>query len=319
MTSRSSRWPSRVLSSLLLTSLLALSTSTEAAFPGSNGKIAFVGVIVTSLGELSSYTYGIHIVNADGTGQQQVIAQSSTFTYSPSWSPDGDQIAFVSGGALKVVNANGTGLTQVATASNGIYYPAWSPDGTKIAFAKYRKGTNRLEIFTVNANGSGLTQITNNGANDATDGGPAWSPDGTRIAFHRYPTTVGSSSKIFVVNANGSGLRQISNGSGDDLNPDWSPDGTKLVFQQGAGFAAMIAVMNADGSNLQPQLASGESPAWSPDGTKIVFRANFPGYQLVTMSPNGSGQTVIPNPSLVPVGTVGKSVQEEEPDWQPLP
>lgn len=319
MTLRSSRWMPRVLSSILLSGLMALSVPTEAAFPGGNGKIAFVGVVVTSLGEFSSYTYGIHIANADGTGQQQVIAQSSTFTYSPAWSPDGDQIAFVSGGALQVVNADGTGRTQIATATNGIYTPAWSPDGAKIAFAKYRKGTNRLEIYTVNASGSGLTQVTNNGANDASDLAPSWSPDGTRIAFSRYPTSVGSNPKIFVVNASGTGLQQLSSNSGNDVNPDWSPDGTRIVFQQGAGFAATIAVMDANGGNVQLQLASGESPAWSPDGTKIVFRGSFPAYQLATMNPNGTGQTVVPNPSLVPAGTPGKSVQEEEPDWQPLP
>jgi tol-pal system beta propeller repeat protein TolB len=296
---------------------MASSAPTEAAFPGSNGRIAFVGVIATSSAEFTSYTYGIYTVNTDGTGQQQLVAQSGKFTYSPSWSPDGNRIAFVSDGALYVVNANGTGLTSIASDPSGIFQPAWSPSGTKIAFMKYRKGTNRLEIYTVNANGSGLTQLTNNGSNDASDGHPSWSPDGTTIAFFRYPTTVGSTPKIFVVKSDGSGLKQISGNNGYDLDPNWSPDGTRLVFQQNVGFAASIAVMNADGTNVT-QLAAGESPAWSPDGTKIVYQGAFPGYQLATMNPDGTGQSVIPNPSLVPSGTPGKSAQELEPDWQRL-
>lgn len=318
MTLRSSRRLTRILSGILLTGFMALATPTEAAFPGDSGKIAFVGVITTSYGDFSTSTYGIHTVNANGTGQQQIIAQSSTFTYSPAWSPDGDQIAFVSGGALYIVNADGTGLTQIATAASGIFDPAWSPSGTRIAFAKYRQGTSRLEIYAVNANGSGLTQITNNGANDASDGAPSWSPDGTKIAFDRYPTSVGSTPKIFVIKPDGTGLKQISSSSGSyDQNPDWSPDGTKIVFQRDVGFAAKVMVMNADGTNVK-QLASGETPAFSPDGTKIVYQGPYPGYQLLTMNPDGTGQTVIPNPSLLPSGMTGKSVQEGTPDWQPL-
>lgn len=315
---RSSRWVPRILSGILLTGLTALAMPTEAAFPGDAGKIAFVGVITTSLGEFTSSTYGIYSVDANGTGQQQIVAQSSTFTYSPAWSPDGDQLAYVSGGVLYVVNANGTGKTQVASSSSGIFEPAWSPDGTRIAFAKYRNGTSRLEIYAVNANGTGLQRVTNNGANDATDNSPAWSPDGTKIAFSRYPTSVGSTPKIFVVKPDGTGLTQVSSSSGSyDLSPDWSPDGTRIVFQRDAGFAAQIAVMNADGTNVQ-LLASGETPAFSPDGTRIVYQGTYPAYQLVTMNLDGTGQTVIPNPSILPSGTTGKSAQEAAPDWQPL-
>ncbi len=318
MTLRSSRWVPRILSGILLTGAMALAMPTEAAFPGAQGKIAFVGVVATSLGDFSTFTYGVYSVNANGTGQQQIVAPSSTLTYSPSWSPDGDQIAFVSGGVLYVVNADGTGLSQVAAASPGIFEPAWSPDGTRIAFAKYRKGTSRLEIFVVNADGTGLKQITNNGANDASDGAPSWSPGGTTIAFDRYPTSTGSTPKIFVVKPDGTGLKQISSSSGSyDTNPDFSPDGTRIVFQRDVGFAAKVMVMNADGTNVK-QLASGETPAFSPDGTKVVYQGPYPGYQLFTMNPDGTGQTAVPNPSLLPSGTTGKSVQEVTPDWQPL-
>ena len=79
------------------------------------------------------------IVDADGTHPRQLTRtdQSSGFMRAtwPSWSPAGDRIVFAAAGQIEVINADGSGLTQLTP---GAYDsdPTWSQDGSKIAFIR---------------------------------------------------------------------------------------------------------------------------------------------------------------------------------------
>jgi hypothetical protein len=104
--------------------------------------------------------------------------------WNPSWSPDGAQIAFnsdkdySSSGQVWVMNADGSGQTQLTFDTNHNTLPAWSPDGQYIAFASERSGN--WDIWVMDADGSNAIQLTSHTANDMY---PAWSPDGQYIAF----------------------------------------------------------------------------------------------------------------------------------------
>lgn len=81
-----------------------------------------------------------------------------------------------------VMNADGTGQTQLTHNSSHEFDPMWSPDGKRIGFSSIRDftGTDDFEIWVMNADGSDPVQLTNNAVNDF---GPIWSPNGRRIAF----------------------------------------------------------------------------------------------------------------------------------------
>ena len=165
---------------------------------------------------------------------------------SPTWSPDGGRIAFLSNRAegwdLYVMNADGAEvrrLTAGATAND----PAWSPDGRWIALER----GGRIELVAADGDDRGPPIA------DAAQ--PAWSPDG-RLAFVR-------SGDLWLR----SGDREEARLLADADAPSWSPDGAQLAL-----IRAGVAVFNIAGGTVQmlTRERGDQEPAWPPDG-RIVF------------------------------------------------
>ena len=110
----------------------------------------------------------IYVMDADGSNQTRLTYDSAS-DISPRWSPDGNQIAFVSGSRLNgnwdwdiyVMNADGSGRTRLTDGILGSD-PTWSPDGKRIAFGR------NMKIYVMNVDGSDLRYLTEGFS-------PAWS------------------------------------------------------------------------------------------------------------------------------------------------
>jgi Tol biopolymer transport system component len=155
-------------------------------------------------------------MNADVSDQTRLTTNAGG-DFLPAWSPDGQQIAFISTRdgpfGIYVMGDDGSNPTRLTPPAVNDWLPTWSPDGERIAFGSTRDGNN--EIYVMNADGSGQTRITTNAASDWL---PAWSPDGGQIAFI---SDRDGNDEIYVMNADGSGQTRLTTHAADDLDPDW--------------------------------------------------------------------------------------------------
>jgi Tol biopolymer transport system component len=234
---------------------------------------------------------------------------------SPTWSPDGTQLAFTRDGAVFLEDADGGVLRSTGLKGSD---PAWSPDGEHIVVAL------GLDLVIANADGSEPTSLglTLDSAKFTRVSEPDWSvnkanPSSNLSSIAFVATNTSGIKSIFVVELKAntlepksSSLEQLPLGC-DTIgasSPSWSPSGSRIAF----ACDQSIALADSDGSNLG-SLGSAENAtlAWAPDGSQIAF-SEQPGDQPAQLFVMNSDGTV---PSKLDVGP-GSS---DQPDWQPLP
>jgi TolB protein len=214
-------------------------------------------------------------IGIDGSNPVQLTDDTDGATQ-PTWSPDGKQLAYVSGpkfrGALKIMDADGKNAHQVLEPQGSQRTPMWSPDGKQIAFSMARDAEFNYDLFVVNPDGTGLKDLTNSPEFEAD---PAWSPDGKKIAFAKivagttYP-------RVFIMNADGSEQKDVI---GHQLNvavyPSWTSDGKQITYgAPDQNRRVQLMQINADGEG-KTALTSGEKAnsyaTWSADGKLLAY------------------------------------------------
>jgi Tol biopolymer transport system component len=304
-----------VAAALATIGLVTVSTGANAGTPARNGRIAFAHA--GGVGGFRIYT-----MTAAGTDRRALTPFVCGFSnYDPSFSPDGQRIAFVRASKqddLWTMKANGADKRRLTwTRRIDELHPTWSPDGTQLAFAVDRP-LSRQGIWVEGLDGHGRRRLTN-----GPDSDPSWSPGGSEIAFTRADAATQTSS-LLVVPAVGGTVTKLSSDPGvSDLQPDWSPDGNRILFvsDRPDTFQLDLWVMNADGSDVQRVTSTPffdeHNPAWSPDGRRIVYVGESSShgaasYQLFVSKANGSGRRIITH------ACGACAVLNDEPSWQPL-
>src|SRR5262245_54232146 len=147
----------------------------------------------------------------------------------PSWSPDGREIAFVGPGLkMSVAQADGSGVRKLTSGLDREVSPAWSPDGDRIAFISDRG--DGFDIWSIRPDGVGLERLTDRHQDDSS---PTWTQDGNRIVFVRETGKQYGEALLWVMGRHGDDQSIIGDDAHAFSQPAWSPDGNRLVYASG--------------------------------------------------------------------------------------
>lgn len=168
---------------------------------------------------------GAKSVEVAGGAKPSCVINSSRRDDSPRWSPDGQQLAFVSNRSgfddIWITNSTCTGDRQLTSLkSNDIGSPRWSPDGRMIAFDIMNQG--QADVMMVEVSTGRIVRMT---ADLSDDRLPAWSADGQWLYFTSERSGV---TQIWRMATEGGNTLQVTSKGG--FEPMESPDGKRLFY-----------------------------------------------------------------------------------------
>lgn len=226
-----------------------------------------VYVLVQRQGQRSRYS--LEIADADGFAPQSLLVSGEPIM-SPSWSPDGRQIAYVSFEKKKaqifIVSVE-TGKRQLVTSFNGINgAPAWSPDGRQLAVVLSKGGNPK--IYTVDLSSGNMKQVT---FGDAIDTEPRFSPDGRSLLF---TSGRGGSPQVYKLALADGAVTRVTYDGNYNARAAYTPDQKHIVMlhrEEDKRFN--IGVQDVANGQITALTFSSldESPSVSPNGRLILY------------------------------------------------
>ena len=218
--------------------------------------------------------YELQIADADGQNAQAALISKEPII-SPTWSPDGSRLAYVSFENKKpviFVHSLATGRrVAVANFKGSNSAPAWSPDGNKLAVVLSKDGGS--QIFTINADGSGVRRLTTSAGINTE---PYFSPEGQFIYF---TSDQGGSPQIYRVSVNGGDTQRVTFDGTYNVTPRISPDGKSMAFISRRDGSFRLALMDLSSKQVQMLTDShkDESPSFAPNGRMILIATEMGG------------------------------------------
>ncbi|WP_044011859.1 Tol-Pal system beta propeller repeat protein TolB [Legionella massiliensis] len=212
--------------------------------------------------------YFLQVADVDGYNPQGLLVSTEPIM-SPTWSPDGRQIAYVSFEKKKAqiftVSVE-TGKRRLLTDFTGINSaPAWSPDGNNMAVVLSKGGSPK--IYSVDLTSGNMKQLT---FGEAIDTEPRYSPDGRSLLF---TSGRGGSPQIYRLSLGDGNISRLTYEGNYNARASYTPDQKSIVMQHREEKSFNIGVQAADSGQISQLTFSSfdESPSVSPNGRLILY------------------------------------------------
>ena len=269
---------------------------------GARGAFATKLIYIHELRQSPSRRYQIILSDSDGA-DPIILLSSSSPIMSPRFSPNGNQLAYVTfeGQQAQIVTHDiNTGRRELVSKEKGINSaPAWSPDGNKIAMVLSRDGNP--EIYFKDLSSGQLVRVTNNPGIDTE---PVWSANGQSLYFTSDRT---GSPQIYRINLSNGYVSRVTITGRYSAGADISDNGKKIALTRsnnGHFIIGIIDILSGQFNAVSKGFVD-ETPRFSPNSQMLIFTSvknNREVLKIVNIDGSGSN-------------TLSTSGNIRDPDW----
>ena len=248
--------------------------------------------------------FTLRITDADGENIQAALIDNEPII-SPSWSPDGSELAYVTFHDKKakvfIRNVRQGTMREVASFKGSNSAPSFSPDGRTLAVTLSKDGGSH--VYLMDRSGANVRRVTDSTGIDTE---AKFSPDGASLYF---VSDRGGGPQIYRQPVGGGGATRVTFNGAYNISPALSPDGKLLAYiSREGGFKVMVMNLATGEVRGISDTNDDESPSFAPNSRYIIYATKAGGRDvLMTSLTDGKGKATL----------IESGLDIREPVWGP--